>query len=173
MSFIKKQEKQILLIVASLFAAGLFTFFLTFTQIRRIDVHGLSMYPTLNDGEKLFINYSKNPKIGDIIVFKESIHGSDRYLIKRVIAKENQTVYAKNNRVYIDGHRLVEPYLTLDAQHATGAWALNETKIDTVPRPIAEDYFFVMGDNRKVSMDSRSFGCIHRDQILGILPDKK
>lgn len=95
---------------------------------------------------------------GDIVVFArpDDQEGEIRDLIKRVIALPGETVEATDNSLYINGQRLIEPYL--DEGIVT---------TDFGPTVIAEDQIFVMGDNRSESYDSRVFGTIAQDRVVG------
>ncbi len=145
---------------------------LLFTFIFRIvGIDGRSMVPTLQDNDRVVIsNLFYTPKTGDIIVLdtsEDTIYFNGRQyskpLIKRVIATGGQTVEvtASENgfqKVYVDGVELSEDYINFKTlAHSSG-----QTKL-TVP----EGYVFVMGDNRGESLDSRSFGCISENAIVG------
>lgn len=126
-------------------------------------VSGLSMYPTLNNKDKLFTQkvtlYFDDPEVGDIVVLKAPDGSGDNY-IKRVIAKAEDEVEIKEGKVYVNGNPLEEDYINGD---------------ETTPNLIGQDkwtipdgHFFVMGDNRQASNDSRSFGPIAKEEIIGI-----
>ena len=124
-----------------------------------------SMEPTLYENNYLLINKLAykigDEEQGDIIVFKSSLEddqGNAKLLIKRIIGLPGDTVTVKDGNVYINGQQLYEDYLN-------DGITTGEVLDYTVP----EDHFFVMGDNRLVSIDSRdsSIGCVHEDAILG------
>ena len=120
-------------------------------------VYGSSMAPTLQNGEILISVKSKSFSPGDIIAF---YHGN-KLLIKRYIAGSSDYVNIdEDGNVSVNGTLLDEPYL---AEKAFG-----ETDIE-LPYQVPEQRHFVMGDNRSVSIDSRSsiVGCIAADQIVG------
>lgn len=119
-----------------------------------IKVNGVSMEPTLVDKELMLLNkigyYVKGIKRFDIIVIKES----DSYLIKRVIGLPDETISYENNNLYINGKRLEDVYgdsITSD---------FKSIKLES-------DQYFVLGDNRQDSADSRVFGPVNKDQIKG------
>lgn len=123
-------------------------------------VDGTSMHPTLADGDKLVtakINYYfTDPQRGDIVVLNApDLPGHD--YIKRIIGMPNERITIRKGTVYIDGRELHEPYLN-------GLETLGE--VDLV---IPDGYYFVMGDNRPDSRDSREekIGVISRDDING------
>lgn len=128
-------------------------------------VSGESMYPTLKDKDYLFLNKlsykTKDPKRGDIIVFKTDLvdyeSGKKKDLVKRVIALPGEHLVIKDNQVIIDGKVLKEDYI-----HD----AYTDGDIDII---VPENHIFAMGDNRPNSGDSRqaNLGPINEDEIIG------
>lgn len=134
--------------------------------IQRTEVDGTSMVPTLEHGDNLFvdkISYRfKDPERFDIIVFPFQ-YKEDTYYIKRIIGLPGETVQIdERGNIYIDGEILQESY---------GLEVIKPEHIGRALEPItlAEDEYFVMGDNRNNSTDSRSelVGNIHRKDIIG------
>ena len=129
---------------------------------RMVNVVGSSMYPTLEDNDKIVIcNLFYTPKQGDIVVLRKDTFMNDP-IVKRVIALENQVVNIdfENGIVYVDNVALKEPFineLTHDRENFDGPF--------TVP----EGCVFVMGDNRNHSTDSRaaSLGAVDTRYIMG------
>lgn len=120
-------------------------------------IYGTSMSPTLADGQVVITVKTGRFRSGDIAAF---YHGN-KLLIKRYIAGPGQWVDIDQlGNVSIDGKALDEPYLTDKAY--------GETNID-LPYQVPDDRYFLMGDNREVSVDSRNttVGCVARDQIVG------
>ena len=130
--------------------------------LRPHKIKGQSMHPTFPDAEYLLtekVSYYKNdPQRGDVIVFKPPI--SEDEFIKRVIALPGETVMVKDKKVYVNGKLLKEDYIKVDTY--PGAF-LSEGYNYTVP---AGNYF-VMGDNRPHSSDSRAWGPITKKVITG------
>ncbi|PGA17931.1 signal peptidase I [Bacillus pseudomycoides] len=133
-------------------------------------VQGESMMPTLENNERVLVN-----KIGfnvqglnrfDIIVF----HGKEGYdLVKRVISLPGDTIEYKNDVLYVNGKAVDEPYLAdYKAEVSKGKLTPDFTlEQKTGKTKVPEGQVFVLGDNRQVSKDSRMFGCISEDQIVG------
>jgi signal peptidase I len=120
-------------------------------------VHGQSMEPSLHSAQRLIVekvSYKLHtPRRGDIVVV--DVEGYDIPLIKRVIGLPGEAVEVRDNHVYIDGQMLDERYLADVIQRDYG------------PLQVAPGYVFVMGDNRGASNDSRYFGPVPIERILG------
>jgi len=125
-----------------------------------VKVEGTSMAPLLSDQERIFINkfvYRFEPiDRGDVVVFWYPLDRSKSF-IKRVIGLPGDAVEIRAGHLYLNGHELQEPYVP--ASYLDGAsYAL---------RKIPSDEYFVMGDHRDSSNDSRMFGTVPRDYIYG------
>lgn len=133
--------------------------------VQAVHVEGLSMYATLDDNDYLIANkidYRLHPpQRGDIIILRPPTDNSKDF-IKRVIALPGERLLIRDGVVYINGRRLDEPYLP-EAWTTLNNWPANGTDGMVMP---PNDYF-VMGDNRNRSQDSRIFGPINRDRIDG------
>jgi len=134
--------------------------------VQPVKVEGTSMLPRLHDGERIFVNkliyydeYRWAPKIerGDIVVFWYPDDPSKSY-IKRVVGLPGETVEVREGTVYIDGLPLEEKYL--DPQE-------NLSTRSQPPVMIKPGYYYVMGDNRDNSSDSRSWGLVPKKYIYG------
>lgn len=158
----------------------LLTVCLVFTYLLRIvEVSGDSMSTTLETGEKVIMtSFCKNPKQGDIVVFYAAdavtlddegelvvSAGIRRNLMKRVIAAEGQTVNFdfSAGKVYVDGKELNESYISGLTHSDQGAFT------GKYPITVPEGYVFVMGDNRRASIDSRAkeLGFVPTEDIIG------
>lgn len=130
-------------------------------------VKGASMEPNFYDHEYLIIDEItyrfNNPERGDIIVFRYP-RNPQEYFIKRLIGLPGEEVQIKDGSVFIynnespDGRKIDEAYLP----NGTKTYGLSEEKV-----VLDEDEFFVLGDNRNSSKDSRSFGPVNRSYVTG------
>jgi signal peptidase I len=132
--------------------------------VQTVHVLGSSMYATLHDNDLLVaskISYKLHqPQRGDIIVFKPPDEAS-RDFIKRIIGLPGERVHIANSVVYINGRVLNEPYLP-------ERWTYNNNwPASGQDQLIPPDQYFVLGDNRNHSSDSRTFNTITLDSILG------
>lgn len=134
---------------------------------QRTEVDGSSMEPMLSDGDNLIvdkISYRfRDPERFDIIVFPFNKHEEETYYIKRIIGLPGETIQIDDQgNIYIDGELLSESYGREIIRSDTVGIARN-------PITLGEDEYFVMGDNRNNSMDSRTeiVGNIRRGDIIG------
>jgi len=126
------------------------------------------MQPTLLVGDHMVIDlhcYAKaDPGRGDLVVFKHPENPSKDY-IKRIVAIPGDTFELRGNRIFINGGLVEEPYV----QYSAGK--LNIKPLETVkelgPFEVPKDKYFMLGDNRDQSIDSRSWGYIDRKLIEG------
>lgn len=146
------------------FAMSIFAFiYLLILQPHKIN--GLSMMPNFPDKEFLLtdkVTYRyKDPQRGDVIVFKPPTNKEEEF-IKRIIGLPGDTVKIDNGKVYINGILLVEEYIASDV-YTAGGFFLREG----LTTEVKTDSYFVMGDNRPHSSDSREWGLISEKDITG------
>lgn len=146
------------------FAISIFLFvYLLILQPHKIK--GASMEPNFHDGEYLLtdkVSYRLGePKRGDVIVFRAPPTYKDEF-IKRIIGLPGEEVKVQNGNIYINGRELDEKYLPKETYVMAGRFT-QEGQTITVP----EDSYFVLGDNRDHSLDSRSIGTVERQYITG------
>ncbi len=122
-----------------------------------LQVSGSSMEPALEDGDVAVVLKTSTPSAGDLIAF----YYQNKLLLKRVVACPGDVVsIADDGTVSVNGTALEEPYVsTLDAGSTDQTW----------PIQVPEGCYFVLGDSREISLDSRqtAIGCISSEQILG------
>lgn len=150
-------------IIYILIVVGLTYLILTYVG-QRTRVSGHSMETTLSDGDNLIVDKLsyrfRNPKRFDIIVFPYK-YEENTYYIKRIIGLPGETVQVADGCAYIDGELLESDIY--------GAEAMDEAGIADTPITLGEEEYFVLGDNRNHSSDSRdpSVGVLTRDDLLG------
>lgn len=146
------------------FAISIFLFiYLLILQPHKIK--GSSMEPNFHDAEYLLtdkVSYRVGePTRGDVIVFKAPPTYRDEF-IKRIIGLPGDQVMVKGGKVYVNNHELSEPYIPSGVRTQPGQFAQ-----EGVPVTVPADSYFVMGDNREHSLDSRILGTIGRQYITG------
>ena len=123
-------------------------------------IQGSSMYPTLKHNQIVIVSKKKfDIKRKDIII-TFSLKNSGDQIVKRVIGLPNEKLQIKNKKIYINDKLIDEPYVT---------W-ITEDEMDTKfedPIIIPDDCYFVLGDNRDASYDSRQGGYVNKKDILG------
>jgi signal peptidase I len=133
--------------------------------LQSVQVVGVSMAPTLKNTGYYFLNRCvylvREPKASDIVVIRDPLDQS--YSVKRIIAGEGDFVYLKGGHVYVNGRMLAEPYLSPGMPTFTFA-SQNELAIHC-----GKGEFFLLGDNRGNSTDSRIYGAVSRQNILGAI----
>lgn len=133
-------------------------------------VNGLSMYSTFDNGDLVLtdkISYKLGqPKRGDVVILHappdaHCPEGTGCDFIKRLIGLPGEKVEIKNSGIYIDGIKLPEPYIAEDNETLPGAFTENGAIT------LGPDEYFVCGDNRMHSSDSRTWGPIHKSDLVG------
>lgn len=152
----KRETKRDLIVYGSII---LFIVLVRSFIVTPVRVNGLSMYNTLNDGEIMIlnkINYKFNDiKRFDIVV----VDTDDNRIIKRVIGLPGETLKVEDNILYINGQEVKEDFIN----KKTADFDINDLGYEKIPR----NCYFVMGDNRTNSKDSRVIGCVNKKQIEG------
>lgn len=150
---LKKFIREFLEII--LIAGGLFLAVNTATA--RVRVESISMEPNLYEGQFVVVNRLAyrwaNPERGDIIVFHFPNNTAKRY-IKRVIGLSGDFVSANDGQMFVNGIPLVEPYLAATPGYQ-GEWTVGEGEL------------FVLGDNRNNSNDSKNWGMLKLEEVIG------
>lgn len=164
----KRLNSKVIKDILEMIVGGLVAVFLAFVIVfsvgMRTSVIGDSMEPALYNGQEILMNrviYKlSSPKRGDVVVFLPNGNENSHYYVKRVVGLPGETVQIKDGSVYIDGV-LLEEDEELDKMIDAGI-AQNELTL-------AADEYFVLGDNRNSSEDSRSgnIGGIRKNNIIG------
>jgi signal peptidase I len=128
-------------------------------------VDGSSMLPSLQPGQLFVINrlaypgWGISPRRGDVIVFRRRIPGNDAFLVKRVIGVPGDEVQVVDGTVFVNGARLDEPYVRAPDDYTY--------PIDGGPARVPEAAYFVLGDNRPISVDSHLGWFVAADDVIG------
>lgn len=157
-------NKSILLTLLALFFSLGSYYVVSRYVITAVVVQGRSMIPTLQDGERYFLNrwtfLLREPRRGDLVVIRDAGHND--FAVKRIVGLPHETMNIKDGQVFIGNKKFKEPYLI----PGTKTYA---PKISNLMVHLTHDQYFVMGDNRGNSEDSRYYGPLKRDQIVGLL----
>lgn len=155
---------EIFIWAAEIAAVIFLAYFIVYYALERTDMVGISMEETLKDGDHIIINKFSyrfgDPKRFDVIVFQQSGKEHSYYDIKRIIALPGETLQIKDGVILINGEP-IEEVVNVEAMANYGLAAEEIT--------LEENEYFVLGDNRNNSEDSRfaSVGMIRRDDIIG------
>ena len=148
--------------VIVLLAAGCY-FLISHFFLQSVRVVGISMVPTLQDSQRYLLNrwvlFLRAPHRDDIVVLRDP--SDNGYSVKRVVAVAGDSVQIDKGHVYVNGRQIEEPYLT----PGTFTFPTNERQTFTC----SKNEFFVLGDNRLRSIDSRVYGPVPRANILGLI----
>lgn len=143
MEWIKKILPYIGIIIAVVFIRSFI--------ITPVRVDGSSMDPTLKDKDIIMLKkYDKKYQYGDIVI----LNYQNSKLVKRIIGLPKDKIKYANGQLFVNGKKVIDPYSDI-------------TKNFELEQEIPENYYFVMGDNRNNSTDSRVIGFIKKEEILG------
>jgi len=140
-------------------------FLITKCCLQTVRVVGKSMSPTLAEGSCYLLNRwtlnTRDPERREIVVIRDPAdHG---FSVKRIVAGPGDAILFDDGKVYVNRHELKESYLPRGTR--TGAYVKEKGK----PFVCGLDQYFVMGDNRRASIDSRAYGPVTRENILGLV----
>lgn len=137
-------------------------FFLIFNLgcVKPVVVNGTAMLPAYSEGDRVMLDTNFGElKRGDVISFLYPIN-QQQWFIKRIIGLPNETIEIKDGVVFVEGRQLDEPYL---------APAMNQGKSILPLVKVNNDNYFVLGDNRDNSSDSRLWGTVPKELVKGVV----
>ena len=138
-------------------------FFFSRVIVTAVEVKGVSMAPTLRAGDRCILNrfayLTREPARGEMVVLKDPETGD--LIVKRIVGLPCETVIMRNDAAYVNGRRIFEPYASRFVRNDLSPLS----KATVCPK----GHYFVLGDNRNRSVDSRAFGPVPRANILGVL----
>lgn len=160
----EKYKQNFKYIVFNILVAAVASILLVNYVAAAYQIKGNSMNTTLKDDERVIIS-KLTLKTGvinrfDIVVLNKPIDAGNHSIIKRVIGLPGETIEIREGNVYINNKKLKQPFLGESESY------INQTD-NMKPLLLAPDSYFVMGDNRAVSRDSRNFGPVRADHIYG------
>lgn len=160
------RSRQTLILACILFWSVLIYLFLSRLVITYTIVEGQSMAPAIRDGDRYFVHRwlyrIRSPQRGDIVAIQ--LPNYEDLTVKRVVALPYERVQIRDGVVLVNDESLAEPYLSRTTRTESGPLGKGVFRVD-------HDCYFVLGDNRDKSIDSRFFGAVHRDCIIGIAFD--
>jgi signal peptidase I len=163
------REQRALILACILFWSVISYLIVAHFVLQTTVIIGHSMAPTLEDGDRFIINrwiYRwRDPQRDEIV--EVQVPGDDDPSVKRIVALPGERIHLKRGRVFINGRLRREWYLS------PGTWTFPEA-LSTNIYAVEPNCYFVLGDNRQVSVDSRVFGAVRREWIMGrITPEKR
>jgi len=161
---VKRILIEIFIWAAQIAAVIFLAYFIIYYALEKTEMPGISMENTLFDGDPIIINKLSyrfsEPKRFDVIVFKQTGREHSYYNVKRIIALPGETIQIKSGIIYINGEPIDD---IVNVEDMKNYGLANE------PLTLEENEYFVLGDNRNNSEDSRfaSVGMIRREEIIG------
>jgi len=168
---VKKEKNGLWDWIKALIIAFLLAALIRFVLFTPIVVDGESMMPTLESGERMIVN-KIDYKLSDIQRFDIVVfHAPEKKdYIKRVIGLPGDTLEYKNDQLYINGKKVTEPYLKdYKSRIVDGGTLTEDFRLEDYigQKEVPKGHYFVMGDNRRNSKDSRHIGVVSKAEIVG------
>jgi signal peptidase I len=139
-------------------------YFVSRYVVNVVVVQGRSMMPTLKEGDRLLLNrlayHYRRPQRDEVVVIRDPGHAD--CAVKRIVGLPHEMIQFRQGEVYVNGKKRVEPFLYPGTR--TYGTAVREMIV-----MLGENRYLVLGDNRGNSEDSRTYGPIRRDQIVGVI----
>jgi signal peptidase I len=133
--------------------------------LQTVTVVGVSMVPTLRNADRYLLNrwilYLRTPHPGEVVVLRDP--SANCLAVKRVVGLPGDFVFLRDGKVFVNGRKLREPYLS------AGTPTFPYSRVKEQGFKCGEEQFFVLGDNRNNSMDSRAYGPVPREKIVGTI----
>lgn len=128
-------------------------------NIQEYNIKGYSMYTPYEEGDTVLVHLKpKEYQRFDVVVFTAEIEGKEVKMIKRLVGMPNEVIEYKDNILYVDGNIVKQDFA--DSRYYLTSDFSAETD---------EDCVFVLGDNRRNSTDSRVFGCVPKENLIGVV----
>ena len=157
-----RQFVQCLMVAAAAYACFQFSSHYLFQSVQ---VDGWSMAPTLADTDRYLLNrwiyLFRKPHLQEVVVLLDPVDHA--YLVKRIVAQPGDAVHLKDGKIFVNGHLLKESYL------ARGTMTFGDPHYREQMWICGANQYFVLGDNRNNSSDSRVYGAVSRQNILGLV----
>ncbi|MGG5342830.1 signal peptidase I [Enterococcus sp. AZ192] len=165
----KKLKRFITEIIVTMSVSLLLFFIVSVATFSLPKAQGYSMTPTINDTDRLFVNKWSAIKRFNLVYFKNPQNGEKS--IRRIIALPNERVEYKNGELYIDDTLKAERFISTRFDEVTREPITSDFTLDQLLEvgSVPKDKYFVLGDNRAFSTDSRDYGFIDRKDIIGVV----
>lgn len=168
MRLLKYLINELVSIIFAVLVAVLIFLALRHYVLQPFQVEGSSMEPQLHNQDQMVMLRNKDIERYDVVVFPDPRGSGDSY-VKRIIGEPGDEIYFSNDTLYLNNQPVEEPYLEPLKSETEGKFTEDFSLWDTLGlTEVPDDYYFVMGDNRPYSGDSRQFGLIQAEDIQGV-----
>ncbi|MGO4941481.1 signal peptidase I [Ruoffia tabacinasalis] len=168
MRLLKYLINELVSIIFAVLVAVLIFLALRHYVLQPFQVEGSSMEPQLHNQDQMVMLRNKDIERYDVVVFPDPRGSGDSY-VKRIIGEPGDEIYFSNDTLYLNNQPVEEPYLEPLKSETEGKFTEDFSLWDTLGlTQVPDDYYFVMGDNRPYSGDSRQFGLIQAEDIQGV-----